>query len=671
MIRKSLLITLSFLILSCAEDDSSNLNQFHTVTTLEAEVLNEGGVILKGSFTKSEGVVTDHGFKLMRENEGYALKAISLGKPEKAGNFSVEISSDLESGRTYYYQAYIDVDQERIYGDTQSFTSSGSKQPVISSVLPLKAHIDDTISIIGNYFGERSHANIRFGQVRGQVITSSDTLVKCIVPEAIEHAQVSLTMSLDEFSVNLGSFELEQPVITSFSPKSAGFRGILEIHGDHFDTKIERNRVKIGNAEAIVSASSRRKLVIVVPDEVESSFSKIAVIAQNQETLSTDDFELIGPEITEVASSGHSRDELIVRGANFHPNYYQNKVLFGEAEAEIVKGTTNELTVRVPDGPYPNREMEVFVSVLDKTANSISTFSIEDNWRMISSTIPISYYGSPGTFVIDNKAYLVCRSADFTDPNTYLWTYDPQNRTWSNQEILFDFNFYGDVVGNGQNGYMYTSTETDNFWEYSATSDSWTKKTDFPGPRRGYATTFTINGKIYLGMGVEVDVYSGDDYTDYYVYDPSLDQWAQISDIPLDIWGGKERRNASTFTIGNHVYLVGGASNTGDKDYWRYDPSLDQWTELGDFQYAIHSTSSFELNGKGYLANGDPIGGSGRNFCWEYDAALNTWTEVDPIGNKGRERGFAFVIDGIPYVGGGSGSSYSNVEKEMYIWEPN
>ena len=64
--------------------------------------------------------------------------------------------------------------------------------------------------------------------------------------------------------------------------------------------------------------------------------------------------------------------------------------------------------------------------------------------------------------------------------------------------------YYGSSSGfaiNGK-GYVYAHG-TKEFWEYNPSNHTWTKNTNFQGQSRSYPTVFTVNGKGYIGFGIE------------------------------------------------------------------------------------------------------------------------------------------------------------------------
>src|SRR5687768_12136420 len=74
--------------------------------------------------------------------------------------------------------------------------------------------------------------------------------------------------------------------------------------------------------------------------------------------------------------------------------------------------------------------------------------------------------------------------------------------------------------------------------------------------------------------------------------------------IPVSAFPGDNRDDATGFSIGQFGY-VGTGMNSGfqlTKDFWRYDPLADSWTQVADFggtsrQYCV----SFTINNTAYV----------------------------------------------------------------------
>jgi RNA polymerase sigma factor (sigma-70 family) len=107
--------------------------------------------------------------------------------------------------------------------------------------------------------------------------------------------------------------------------------------------------------------------------------------------------------------------------------------------------------------------------------------------------------------------------------------------------------------------------------EYDPISDSWKIKTSMPSPKQ-YHSAVEINNKIYIfGGWSDILVYS----TSIFVYDPTLDQWSILNDIPNDfqIFG------SSAVVYDDKVYFLGGVNinNRPIPNIVSYDLITETW----------------------------------------------------------------------------------------------
>jgi N-acetylneuraminic acid mutarotase len=129
-------------------------------------------------------------------------------------------------------------------------------------------------------------------------------------------------------------------------------------------------------------------------------------------------------------------------------------------------------------------------------------------------------------------------------------------------------------VGTGTTG-IFTSTGSKEFYRYDPSTDSWTRKADFPGDGRNAATGFAIGNFGYLGTGANT---TGFYVSDFWRYDPQSDSWKQIS-----FFGGGYRASAMAFSGSQQGYVgfglgpeqpirPGGESSVSYIDLWQYQP---------------------------------------------------------------------------------------------------
>ncbi len=226
-----------------------------------------------------------------------------------------------------------------------------------------------------------------------------------------------------------------------------------------------------------------------------------------------------------------------------------------------------------------------------------------DTWS-IGLSYPGTATSSYSVFIVNNKAYIV---GGFTNGTTttsnQVWEYNPEgNGTWtqknnfpSNTSLAYTF-VINDIafVGAGLNdnwfsvqafweytsatdswtqrthpslggwsssgfaingkGYVYAHG-TKEFWEYNPSNHTWTKNTNFQGQSRSYPTVFTVNGKGYIGFGIEfpaADQGNPKHYTDLWEYNATTKTWTQVleSSIFSSPW------YITSFTIGNKAYFM-------------------------------------------------------------------------------------------------------------------
>ncbi len=654
------------LLLVLAACDNEELPPLPSVETLDVELPNDGGAILKGNLSQFEEL-NEHGFIYSSDSffRDQSTTEIDLGAPSRDGQFEFEINTGLLNGTPYYVKAYGRTSLTLYEGEIAQFVSGRNKNPVIQNISPNPGHFQDTLVVTGRNFGnEIGQISAYFTNTVNQIISVNDSTVEIIVSDKLDQIQTSLIINVLGQEVR-SDFSLATPRIDSFEPVSFSFGDTITIYGDHFDIENGRNSVFFENEEGEIISSSRKEIVVMVPERLQQGTGLIKINSHLQEAVSSSEYQLAKPIISEFPECTRSFSIINIFGENFHPDYYENKVFIGVTEAEVLSGNKEQLEVRVPDGPFPDGEATITISFLGIENSSDETICISDEWLMISNTLPFNFYGAQGTFVINETAYVMSRSSDFSDNDYYLWRFNEPDLTWTQLDLPFEPDGFGIIQGNGSSAYLYTPKQNNNFWEFNGATETWTQKTDFPGPRRDRPAAFSIGEHIYFGIGSDFDVYLGKGYNDFYRFTPSTNSWTRIADF--DTSTGSQRTEATTFSIGNSAYLLGGARSTGMKDVWKYDSGNNQWTRLNDFGSARQYMTAFVVDGVGFIANGSTVGGGERNDSYRFDSNSNTFNSFYDVGPWGRYRGFSFVVNGVPYIGGGSGSSYNrDITQEFF-----
>jgi N-acetylneuraminic acid mutarotase len=174
-----------------------------------------------------------------------------------------------------------------------------------------------------------------------------------------------------------------------------------------------------------------------------------------------------------------------------------------------------------------------------------------------------------------------------------------------------------------------SGNNTTNVFQYDASLDKWQQLNDYPGQGMGLMAGFSINNKTYLGTGFNYNTNLL--HSDFWEYNASNDTWVQKADFP----GGK-RQGAVSFSIGNYGYLIGGLLRT-KQDLWKYTPATDQWAQLADYPgTGVAEMIGASVNGKAYVGAGTSVDEVVSDF-WEYDPDADKWTKkpdiIEPLYN--------------------------------------
>lgn len=172
----------------------------------------------------------------------------------------------------------------------------------------------------------------------------------------------------------------------------------------------------------------------------------------------------------------------------------------------------------------------------------------------------------------------------------------------------------------------------------------WTSISTGPPPRRA-SMGFSVDNQGYiLGGAIDVSMRRND----VWKYNPTTDQWTELGGTP-----GEDRAWGVAFIIGNQAYygLGWGATTFGLKDMWRYDAASDSWEQLPDFPgEGRHSPSYTVWKGKAYLGLGNGPSGSLADW-WVFDPMDGSWTQLNSFPGDARSSAIALASDGKIYVG--------------------
>ncbi|MFD1875138.1 Kelch repeat-containing protein [Hymenobacter bucti] len=319
------------------------------------------------------------------------------------------------------------------------------------------------------------------------------------------------------------------------------------------------------------------------------------------------------------------------------------------------------------------------------------TTTVTGNWVGATSfsTFPGVTRTGAVSFVINNVAY-VGTGLDGSNGNTTprlndFYAFDPSKGTqgsWTRvtpMPAAAGVRYLAAAFAAGGKGYVGTGYDDkgnylSDMWQFdpagttgtgtTATVGVWTRKSDFPLTTTGTGRRGAVAGSVgnfgYMGCG-----FGGNWENDMYKYDPTLDTWTSTG------FTGNKRVNASTFTIGNTLYMgFGTNNNTVNTQFWAYDATAGTWSQKRSLANISTSTNTYDYSGVartqavafavgsyGYVT----VGNNGSNLltCYVYDPIADTWTLKNPFLGQGRSTAVSFSIGNFGYVGlGNTGSSY-------------
>jgi hypothetical protein len=131
---------------------------------------------------------------------------------------------------------------------------------------------------------------------------------------------------------------------------------------------------------------------------------------------------------------------------------------------------------------------------------------------------------------------------------------------------------------NAGNFYVFkgsTSSNIDEFWQYSIAGQRWTTRESIPyGPKRkrvkSGACSAYLNGHVYLLKGGNMN--------EFWAYDVASQTWRQKSDIPLGPSNYKVKPGAAMVASSQALFALKGGNRT---EFWSYYPGFDTMFSAG------------------------------------------------------------------------------------------
>jgi hypothetical protein len=601
-----------FLIFSTCSVEELPPATYPRVNTLEVSAISKDGATLNAEIlSPGNSDVTEYGFVLgtIANPNLTNSEVVTLAENINAGGFSAQISYPLESGKKYFVRAYAKNDTFLTYGVNVVFTSLGGRPPLIESIIPNIGNSGDTITLKGSSFSFiETQVKVNMDGIKSQVIESTDTAIVCVVPNGVVSSSFPIEVTIrNTTSVSSEKFSLTVPEITSFLPKVGTYGDTLTLIGDYFGTRVEDIEVSLGENACEVIRTSQDSMAVIVPNTVDSQFSKIEVTRSSQTGSARDLFEMFAPQIDTYSTPIYSGEVMEIRGSGFNPDAPRNELNFDQYKAEVIEASGSRLQVQVPVEDYYRRNIEL---KLKAAGQEFSTeVQISEPW---------------------------IRKKDIPGPDRY-------------QAVMFSLGSHI-YVGMGEE-YSNRSYLKD-FQRFDPDENRWEAVADYPEAGRKGAISFVIDGKAYVGGG-RSSQYGYEN--SFYQYDPVTNVWTAIADFP------KTQVEGNGIEVNGEGYVFSGRENL-----WSYDPSSDSWTEHPEqnlYRFGSSDLSIFSVDQTIYIGWVN----YGGMAIVEFDLLSNQWirSEYFPMDESLSRGAFMAFDDQVVVLTGRSVYSFDPVRREL------
>jgi N-acetylneuraminic acid mutarotase len=376
-------------------------------------------------------------------------------------------------------------------------------------------------------------------------------------------------------------------------------------------------------------------------------------------------------------------DTVFLRGRNFDTAVSRNTVLVNTTAASVISVTDSTMRIKVNAGSTTGKITLTSGGLTVVSTGDLRIYTVP--W-VRKADFPV-FVGGP---IIDiNGLAWGFSSADkgYFIRSNQLWEYSPATDSWASKASLpsTKSHFLGlcftignkAYVGLGGAGLAGPNFLSPEIWEYDMTANTWTRKADFPGPRRITCFSFAAGGFGYVGGG---DTLSSNQNptNDFWQYNPQTDTWARKADYP-----GVKRLGSLGFGIGNTGYVLEAGYGTIAAPFsgsattqllWSYDAATNSWQQKSTLNQSGITATVFVLNGKAYAAlgragtmvNGQLV----KDDFWEYDPQQNSWTKKPQVGGPLRYFPCSFAVGGKGYVGLGTGATVTDRYKDFWQYTP-
>ena len=381
---------------ACTKDDSKG---FPSVTTDSNVAVSQNGAIINAGISQDNVFeIIDHGVVYCFVDKA-SIEAnfdrISLGPLTNGSSFSVTIDRNLVANKNYVAKAYVQTKNRMVYGNEVSFTSKGSKSPVIKSFSPAVAYVNDTITISGQFFSSVNTDNkVYFSGIPARVVYSSEASVKAIVPLLTQSVEAEITIEVGGQNGKAETnFKLGNPVVYSIVPDKAFQSDKVKIRGKGFSC-VDRvlnedySMYQYYMVDNTILSMNDSVIEMQVSHNVPKGIKNFRLKQFDRYTVVDKPFEVLMPEITSVSPKSAWLDTVIVIRGKYLQKF--NSVEINAKQLSVLSSTDDLIRAKVVKPFFSGK-------VSGKWSNNntvVSEDNVEFMQPVITSIVPaIAKYG--------------------------------------------------------------------------------------------------------------------------------------------------------------------------------------------------------------------------------------------------------------------------------------
>ncbi|TNE80340.1 MAG: T9SS type A sorting domain-containing protein [Bacteroidetes bacterium] len=213
---------------------------------------------------------------------------------------------------------------------------------------------------------------------------------------------------------------------------------------------------------------------------------------------------------------------------------------------------------------------------------------------------------------------------------------------------------------------------------YDSTANAWSYVGQFPGIARVGAVAFSIGGTAYYGLGMDTtghfdigtfggklqNYFKRNYLKDFWKWNPGTNTWTQLSDFPGD---ARAYASSAVYRTGNKAAVIFGMgewvdpADTNKKtkyydQYWEFDAGSETWTQKANFPNGGRANAAAIATDGGKVFAG--LGDSGvfnqyLNDWWEFNIGSGTWFQRENYPTIASINPGTFTYANVGYVVGG------------------